>query len=131
MKIPSSSAALLGVASLVCFGCNNDPCDISVVSRDLGGPGLMDCGVAAAVGASANQCAVDALRQDHTFRVFTEAADGELEGIVHAAGGEFFAQRTRGARVEQAACGGAEVVGASGAQRVECTGAGDYEVVCE
>jgi hypothetical protein len=128
--------ALLGAAVLLAAlsGCSHElGCDIDGVSRDLGGAGLMDCGIASSDIDAMDKCAVANFRADKTFRALYEKKGGSLEGIVHAAGGKYYALRAAadGRDVERAQCKSASIVTMDGRTYVQCDKPAAFSKACD
>lgn len=117
-------------------GCaDDDACDLGDISRELGGVGLIDCGISdsAEDTAAVDRCAVSAYAGGSTFRAVYERAQGGLEAIVRVAGGDYLVLRQSddGGSVERADCASARVVDEAGRTYVECVDRGEFDPVCE
>lgn len=127
--------ALLGFSALLALAgaCAEDECDFNSATRDVGGIGLMDCGIAGEDTSAVDSCAVMAHRQGAIFRAIYETEEGGLEAIVHGSDGEYSLLRIPAPNgpVERADCAGAEVVDEAGRTRVSCVNPGPFAVVCE
>lgn len=125
---------LLGAAcALLLCSCSNDlGCDLDGVTRDLGGSGLMDCGIARSDVSAVDACAVESFEMRATFRAVYEKKDGSLQGVVHAAGDKYYAIRASsdGGDVERAECKGASIVSQNGRTFVQCDKPGTYSKAC-
>jgi hypothetical protein len=125
---------LLGAAcALLLCSCSNDlGCDLDGVTRDLGGTGLMDCGIARSDVSAVDACAVQSFRARATFRAVYEKKDGSLQGVIHAAGDKYYAIRTStdGGDVESAECKGASIVTEDSRTFVECDKPGAFSKAC-
>lgn len=124
-------AALLVAALSGGVGCAEDECNIDEYTRDLGGIGVMDCGLAGDDTSAVDECALTAYRGRKTFRALYENEDGDLEAIVHAAGGTYHLVREAGSMLEQADCKGGQEEVTDDRRRVGCDGQGAFETVCE
>src|SRR5262249_33466383 len=125
---------LLGaLAGLADSGCGDEAsCDLGAITRDLGGVGLIDCGVANAETADVDRCAVAAYRDGSTFRAIYERDDGRLQALVRAAGGDYLVLRQADDdSITRAECNGAQVVADGGRTYVECVDRGPFTTVCE
>jgi hypothetical protein len=119
-------------ALLLCSCADELGCDVDGVTRDLGGTGLMDCGIARSDIDAVDKCAVGSFRRRDTFRALYEKKDGSLSGIVHAAGDEYYAVRASsdGDQVERAQCEGASIVSKDGRSFVQCDKPGPFTKAC-
>jgi hypothetical protein len=126
---------LLAAACALCLcSCSTDlGCDLDGVTRDLGGTGLMDCGIARAQVSVVDDCAVKAFRARSTFRALYEKKDGSLQGVVHAAGDKYYAIRTAtdGGDVESAECKGGSITTQNGRTFVQCDEPGMFTKACK
>lgn len=116
----------------LCSCTNHLGCDVDGVTRNLGGTGLMDCGIARSQVSAVDACAVQNFRARATFRALYEKKDGSLEGIIHAAGDKYFAIRTDvdGGDVESAECKSGSVVTDNGRTFVQCDKPGAFSAAC-
>lgn len=102
----------------------------------LGGPGVIDCGVASVDDTSeifdVDRCAVETYNARGTFRAIYEQEDGSLEAVVHAAGDTYHLLRVQveSTRIERADCGGAHVVQTDGRTYVQCDDPSRFAPVC-
>jgi hypothetical protein len=122
-------------ACLLLVACGDeDSCDLDAYTRDQGGFGLMDCGIASAGETSAvDACAEMAQRQGVTFRAIYETDDGGLEALVYTSDDEYIQVRTPadGSTLEQERCGSGVLTQETGRTYVSCLDPGEPEVVCE
>ena len=128
------SAIALVISALALASCNgDDDCNIETQSRELGGAGLQDCGIAHGSNASiVDRCAVDAYAMNATFRALYELDDGRLQAIVHAAGDSYFLLREgEGGGVERADCADGVVANQDGRRFIDCQDAGEFEPICQ
>ncbi|MDD9934339.1 MAG: hypothetical protein OXT09_12090 [Myxococcales bacterium] len=131
---PVAIALVLLAASTALVGCSSDDgCDLDDYTRDQGGFGLMDCGLAFDDTSAVDACAVMALRQGGTFRALYETEDGGLEAIVHTSEGVYIQVRTPadGASLEQTPCEDGILIEEDGRSYVGCFEPGEAELVCE
>jgi hypothetical protein len=120
--------------TFVLAACGGDQeCEIDAVSRDLGGAGLLDCGIAPEDDTrTVDACAVMAHRSRQTFRALYERGEGRIEGIVHAVGDTYHLLRVTGdGAIARADCSGARVAQDGTRSHVVCDGDPAFEAVCE
>lgn len=117
---------------LIVSCAGGDECELDAVSRDVGGTGLIDCGIASPTDSSSvDRCALTAYRGNNTFRAIYEREDGGLEAFVHAAGGSYHLLRLApDGNIERADCDGAVVVQEGARSYVSCEEPSEFEVVC-
>lgn len=115
-------------------GCGgDDDCEFDNVLRDIGGVGLMDCGIASEDDTSdVDDCAVDAYRANQTFRALYEQDDGGLRAIVHAAGDSYHVVTLSGedGSIARAECEGGVLVQENGRSYVDCADPEPFRDVC-
>jgi len=124
---------LLAANGSVLAGCSgDDSCDIESYTRELGGSGLTDCGLARPGNPDVvDGCAVMAHNQNKTFRALYANAEGEVEGLVYSSDRKLYDVRSVGSTIERATCEGAVVIKDDGRVYVECDSPGERDVVCE
>ena len=121
-------------AAIVLSACANSlGCDLDGISRDLGGAGLMDCGIASDDTSNVDACAVTAFRMRSTFRAIYEQPDGSLQAIVHAAGDSYYLLRASksGDSVERADCQSASLASEGTRQFVQCEKPSAFREACD
>jgi len=113
-------------------GCaSKDDCNIETQTRDLGGAGLMDCGLASTDDThTVDACAVAAFAGRNTFRAIYERSDGTLEALVHAAGDAYLTLRESPDGIERRDCKSAHVVDDADRSYVECVEPSAPTIVC-
>jgi hypothetical protein len=127
-------AAIAGLAIAASSCAGEDECEFDAVTRDTGGVGLIDCGIAPFEDPSeVDECAVDAYQAGQTFRAIYEQEDRGLEAIVHAAGGTYHLVRLSGdgQRITRADCAGATFIQEDGRRTVACDRPGPFSAACE
>lgn len=129
-----SAALAAGAWSSIGSGCGGgDDCEFDSVLREVGGVGLMDCGIAD-VGETreVDSCAVRAHQADHTFRAIYEQDDGGLRAIVHAAGDTYHeVTLSPDGSIVRAQCAAAVLVQESGRSYIDCDDPEEPRTVCE
>jgi hypothetical protein len=122
-------------SALALGGCASElGCDLNDSTRDLGGAGLMDCGLAEYGDTdTVDTCAVREHGARGTFRAIYERKDGSLEAVVHAAGDRYYLFRADadGDHVKRAECESASVVTDGDREFVECDSHGEFRAVCD
>jgi hypothetical protein len=124
----------LSVGSLLAGCGGDDECEFDAVTRDIGGVGLTDCGIADRDDPSeVDECAVSAYRGNQTFRAIYEQDDDGLEAIVHAAGDSYHLVRLSGedGTITRADCAGGQFVSEDGREYIACDEPGPFSVACE
>jgi hypothetical protein len=127
-------AAIAGLASAASSCAGEDECEFDSVTRDVGGVGLIDCGIASIEDTSeVDECAVSAYQAGQTFRAIYEQEDDGLEAIVHAAGGTYHLVRLSGddRRITRAECAGASFVQEAVRRTIACDEPGPFSAACE
>jgi hypothetical protein len=124
--------AVVCLFALTGLGCGEDECELNAVTRELGGAGLVDCGLATGDSSDVDRCAITAHRNGSTFRALYEREDGGVDVIMRIAGGDYVALRLvpEERRIEQATCDGGRVTVSGGRSYVECEGRGEFGLVC-
>ena len=126
----SAGCAWVGLA-----GCAGDlGCDLDGTTRELGGAGLIDCGLAERGNTGVvDRCAVTAFMRRDTFRALYERKDGSLEAVLHAAGGRYYSLRASAAGddVTRADCKGASVAAEGSRTFVQCDDPGEFRKACD
>ena len=126
-----SLLVLTALAALVTGCATDDDCTLEARSRELGGAGLMDCGLASTDDTgTVDRCAVAAFKARSTFRAIYERKDGMLEALVHAAGDAYLTLRETSSGLERRDCAGAHVVEDAGRSYVECVEPSDPVAEC-
>lgn len=122
------------IVALGLAGCANDlGCDLDGVSRDVGGPGLMDCGIAHPDDTDVvDRCAVTAFGRGETFRAIYEQSDDSVEAVVHGAGDHYYSLRSSssGDHVERADCKGGSIVEDGSRRFVQCDRPSAFRKAC-
>jgi hypothetical protein len=136
MLVPRATLRLwllaLALPTLAACG-GDDECEFNSVTRDVGGSGLVDCGIAHVDDTgSVDRCAVTAFTSNNTFRALYEQEDGDLLALVHAAGDTYHLLRlSEDGRIEQADCSGGSVQQEGTRSFVRCDDPSNFELVCE
>jgi len=133
------ATGLMALAAMVCAssgaGCGGEnECEFEAITREVGGVGLMDCGIASRDDTSeVDDCAVSAYQANHTFRAIYEQADDGLEAIVHAAGDTYHLIRLSGdgRSITRADCEGGLFVQEDGRRYIACDEPGSFRAACE
>jgi len=134
LRMPAYRVLLASASAAGMLGCaNQHGCDIGGVSRDLGGTGLIDCGIAGSDPSDVDACAVSAFMMRSTFRAIYEKKDGSLQGVIHAAGDTYYALRAsaKGDAVQYAQCKSGSVVDQGTRTLVQCDKPGAYVAACK
>jgi hypothetical protein len=125
---------LAAAAACAVIGCAHElGCDLDGVTRSLGGPGLMDCGIASSSDTSAvDDCAVTQYEMRGTFRAIYENKNKTLQAVVHAAGDKWYALRATasGDGVERTECKGGSIVTEGTRAYVQCDKPGTFAPAC-
>jgi hypothetical protein len=121
--------------AIVVAGCANDlGCDLDGVSRDVGGTGLMDCGIAKPDKTdTVDRCAVTAFGRGQTFRAIYEQDDESVEAVVHGSGDHYYLLHSSagGDHVERADCKSASIVDEGSRRFVQCEHPSAFRPACD
>ena len=129
--VVAAAACALGA-----LGCGDDEqCELSALSRDLGGIGLNDCRIADEdTLAQVDRCAVMAYGEGKPFRALYESPDGGgLDALVCEADErcQLLSQPTPRGPIERVDCGRSYIIEESGRTYVACDDRSEARVVCE
>ena len=132
---PSALVVLLAMTVSAGSSCGgDDECEFDRVLRDIGGAGLIDCGIADFQDtAEVDACAVEAHAANQTFRAIYEQEDGELQGIVHASGDSYHlvTLAADGRTIARAECEDGLYTQAGARTYINCVDPGPFRTVCE
>lgn len=132
----ASAFACAAIGATCAFGnagCGDDACELDAVTRNLGGAGLIDCGLATMDDPGVvDRCAVTAHGDGSTFRALYERGDGGVDVIMRIAGGDYVALQLVGddGRIERANCDEGRIAVRGARRYVECVDRGEFSIVC-